>query len=317
MVLAMTGHASAQSGDSNVRASAEQLFDEARALVKEHRWAEACPKFEASLRADAAAGTRLNLANCYEHTGKLASAWGLYREAIETATSSGDIERRDFAQQRAAALEPRLPRLAVSVSRKPPVGFVVTRDGTKIDAGALGVALYVDPGSHDITASAPGFESATQTVTLVESKTETLVLAELKPLPASSVLATEEHATPGPAGARSRRAYLALGGSAAGVVTLGVGLLYGAKARSAFSDVRVLCPDLHCSSENGGRAERLVSDARSNATRSTVLVIGGSAVLVTSAIVLLTAPRLQERSSGRIVPVAHAHGAGLAVVGRF
>jgi tetratricopeptide (TPR) repeat protein len=101
-VLAMTGVAHAQSGD--VKALAEQLFNQARDLAKANRWSEACPKFEASLRYDPVLGTRLNLAACYEHIGKLASAWGLYRESIELAKKAGDLKRHEYAQKQAAAL---------------------------------------------------------------------------------------------------------------------------------------------------------------------------------------------------------------------
>jgi uncharacterized protein HemY len=83
VVSLLAGRAQAQSADSS--ALAEQLFNQARDLVKANKWAEACPKFEASLRYDPVLGTRLNLANCYEHVGKLASAWGLYRESMDAA----------------------------------------------------------------------------------------------------------------------------------------------------------------------------------------------------------------------------------------
>src|SRR5215510_3468909 len=141
VMLISAGHAHAQSSDSG--SIAEQLFNQARDLAKAKRWAEACSKFEASLRYDPALGTRLNLATCYEHLGKLASAWSVYRESIDLARKLGDTKRRDYARNQAAALEPRLARLAIAAPARPPAGFVVTRDGTQIDPGALGIALYV------------------------------------------------------------------------------------------------------------------------------------------------------------------------------
>src|SRR3954469_777029 len=106
MTLA-TGNALAQpaSGGNagNSSALAEQLFNQGRDLAKANQWADACPKFEASLHYDPVLGTKLNLATCYEHIGKLASAWGLYRESIELAKKSGDVKRRDYAQKQAAA----------------------------------------------------------------------------------------------------------------------------------------------------------------------------------------------------------------------
>src|SRR4051795_1100570 len=109
LVLALgVGRAHAQpSPEGSSSALAEQLFNQGRDLIKANNWADACPKFEASLRYDPVLGTRLNLASCYEHIGKLASAWGLYRESIELAKKAGDNKRAEYAQKQAGALEPR------------------------------------------------------------------------------------------------------------------------------------------------------------------------------------------------------------------
>jgi len=192
VVALAAGQARAQAQAGNSSALAEQLFNQGRDLVKANQWAEACPKFEASLRYDPVLGTRLNLATCYEHIGKLASAWGLYRESVELAKKAGDTKRAEYAQKQASALEPRLPKLAISAPANPPAGFVVKRDETTVDAGALGVALYVDPGTHQVTASAPGFETFTVTVTVTEGKTETLAVPNLAPRPAGPVAPSAE-----------------------------------------------------------------------------------------------------------------------------
>lgn len=318
VVLIGAGHAHAQS--SGASASAEQLFNEARELAKANRWAEACPKFEASLHYDPVAGTRLNLATCYEHVGKLASAWALYRESIEAANKNADVAKREYAERHAAALEPRLPRLAIS-ARTDLAGLVVTRDGTKIDTGTLGTALYVDPGTHKITASAPGFEPFSQTVTLIEGKTETLLIPELRPLPHAAAPPNQDRsATTDPRVTPSKtRRYVAVAGGAAGVAALGVGFFFGGKALSAFSDAKEVCgTDLGCSpGDDYESGKKLISDARSYATTSTVFVIAGSATLVASAVLFLVAPRSREGTAARIVPVAHDRGAGLALMGRF
>jgi tetratricopeptide (TPR) repeat protein len=146
VVAIVSGRAHAQS--VNAKATAEQLFKQGKDLAKANQWAEACPKFEASLRNDPTLGTRLNLADCYEHIGKLAAAWGLYRDAIELARKAGDTKRADYAQKHATALEPRLPKLAISVAGQSPSELVVKRDDTSLGAGELGVALYVDPDRH-------------------------------------------------------------------------------------------------------------------------------------------------------------------------
>jgi hypothetical protein len=321
LVFAAAGRVHAQSGDSS--ATAERLFNEARELVKVNRWAEACPKFEASLRADPALGTRLNLATCYEHLGQLARAWGLYHESIELADKAGDVERRDFARAQADALEPRLARLAISAPAAPPAGFVVTRDGTALDAAALGVAVYVDAGQHEIVASAPGFASFTKVVTLLAGKTETLAIPNLTSAAGSSggaKLAVDAGASTGEVAAMpSSRTYIAIGLGAVGVATVGVGFLFGANARSNLGDAKSLCGGgLVCEGDATYRlGQQLIHDARSNATISTVLVAAGGAAIVAGVVVFLTRRDTRESKAARIVPMPQQRGASLAVVGRF
>ena len=320
LVFGLAGRAHAQSADSS--ALAEQLFNQARDLVKANKWAEACPKFEASLRYDPVLGTRLNLATCYEHIGKLASAWGLYRESIDAAKKAGDSKRADYAQKQATALEPRLPKLAISAPVNKPAGFVVKRDGTAIDAGELGSALYVDPGTHEVVASATGYEPYKVTVTLVEGKTETLSIPPLVAKPASSEDkkpdAEQEVDTAAISAKARQRKFIALGLGGGGVVALAVGLVFGAKASSNYDDAKKLCGnDLVCSMENFDKGKKLVSDARSAGTISTVLVGVGIAAAAAGAVVYFTAPKAPERATARLVPVPHEGGAGLALTGTF
>lgn len=322
LVLTIAGsHAWAQSQEGSSNALAEQLFNQGRELVKANQWAEACPKFEASLRYDPVLGTRLNLATCYEHIGKLASAWGLYRESIELARKAGDTKRAEYAQKQAAALEPRLPRLAISAPPTPPAGLVIQRGDTTVDAGALGVALYVDPGTHKITASAPDFETYSVTVTLVEGKTETLAIPALTPKPAAPEVKEPEVAEPEVAPGRipRTRLYAAAGLGGAGLIAVGVGLVFGAKASSSYGDAKKLCgDDLKCATPADlDRSKKLVNDAHSAANLSTGLFIGGLAAIGAGAVVYFTAPRTAERTAARLVPVPHEGGAGLALAGTF
>jgi tetratricopeptide (TPR) repeat protein len=331
LILAIIAPLARAQAPSTSSALAEQLFNQARDLAKANQWAEACPKFEASLRYDPVLGTRLNLATCYEHVGKLATAWGLYRESIEFAKKAGDAKRADYAQKQAAALEPRLPKLAISVPADPPSGFLVKRDDTAMDAGSLGVALYVDPGTHKIVASAPGFEDFTVTVTVAEGKTEALAIPNLvaepatEPVVAAPALAVSEAPEVVVPPSRTRR-YVGLGVGVAGVAAVGVGLVFGAKASSTYDDAKALCaPELVCStSADYAQAKKLTSDARSRATTSTVLVIGGGAAIIAGAIVWFTARPTREHASGQararlvpVTPVSYDGGAGLAVTGAF
>lgn len=61
-------------------------------------------------------GTQIALASCYEKLGKTASAWAEFRAAASAAVKVHD-KRQQFAEEHAAALEPKLSKIAVVVSR--------------------------------------------------------------------------------------------------------------------------------------------------------------------------------------------------------
>src|SRR4051794_26237144 len=92
--------AAAQNRDDAERA--ERLFGEASALAAQGKFAEACPKFEASQRLDGGLGTQFNLALCFEKLGKPGSAWRNYRAVSQLARQTGKKDREDAALQKMA-----------------------------------------------------------------------------------------------------------------------------------------------------------------------------------------------------------------------
>src|SRR5262245_23491607 len=87
------------------RADAETLFREGKRLLKEGKIAAACDKLDASERLEPSAGTELNIADCREKNGQLATAWAMFVRAAATAKhSDGDGKREAEAKRRAAAL---------------------------------------------------------------------------------------------------------------------------------------------------------------------------------------------------------------------
>src|SRR5215831_17646129 len=93
--------------------AAQALFDEAKQLVADGHYAAACPKFAESQQADPGAGTQFHLADCWQHVGRVASAWALFREVESQAHARGETGRERVAHDRAAALEPFLPKLKI------------------------------------------------------------------------------------------------------------------------------------------------------------------------------------------------------------
>src|SRR4051794_36085324 len=81
--------------------AAAALFQEGRDLMDHNDPGQACPKFEASQRIEAKAGTLLNLAVCYQATGRVASAWVRFQSVADQFQKSGETARADFARARA------------------------------------------------------------------------------------------------------------------------------------------------------------------------------------------------------------------------
>ncbi len=152
--LAVT-HASAQPLPGASPAMAEALFQQARDLFKQERYAEACPRFAESQRLEPKLGTLLNLAVCHEKIGKIATAWAEYTSAATIARRDGAKDREGFAREQVAVLEKKLARLVVRVDASA-AGPSVTLDDQPLDRTALNTPLPIDPGKHRIGALAPG-----------------------------------------------------------------------------------------------------------------------------------------------------------------
>jgi hypothetical protein len=235
------------------QAAARSLFDEGRKLLKAGKLDEACPKLEAAAKLYSSPGILLNLGDCYEKSGRTASAW---TEFGESAAAAERAERRDQAaeaRRRQAALEPKLSRLAVQVPREVP-GLVVSRDGTDLAPAAWGSPIPIDAGAHKIRARAEGHESWETSVTVstpgrtVSVEVPELAASPVAPVPVPSASAREprppEPAAGGgpaplgeglPSSARSRTLGFALVGGGAAVGIGGAALMIIEASRAADS----------------------------------------------------------------------------------
>jgi hypothetical protein len=281
-VLAVPAAAHAQ------QAAADALFDSARAAMAKGNLAAACQQFRASDQLDPAVGTELNLADCEEQRGQLASAWELYRTAQEKL--SGSDERFALARSRAQALEPRVPKLTLSLAPGAPKESTVRDGSVELGNSAFGVALPMEPGAHEFVVSAPGFEPRTFQVQLAVGEAQTLSVTpgsstvaakRATPTPASQRFATHETAVNGRTSARALGFTLAgIGVAGAGVGAI-AGILELAKKHALSNDCR---PDKSCTSAG-------LAAAQSGRTLELVSNIGwvvGAAALGAGAYFLLT-----------------------------
>ena len=295
-----TTPASAQSSTDS--AAAQGLFDEAKTLMAAGKAAEACPKFEESQRLDPGGGTLLNLALCYEKTGRLASAWSRNLDAAAAAKASGNSARENAARKQAAALAKRVSKLQINVSSDANLpGLELTRDGEPVGTAQWGVAIPADAGEHTIVAKAPGFKEWRGTATIKGEGTRSSIdIPHLEAEPPPPVLPQGEPApvvplapvsqpdrTPERAPLGTQRiAALVAGG--VGVVGLGVGIAFGIKSKSEHDDANKTCSGSDCTDPAGIEAGLAAHRSGNVATVASIVGIAG---LVGGAVLWFTAPK--------------------------
>lgn len=281
--------------------AAEALFYEARALMKDGRFREACPKLEESLRLDRGIGTEYNLADCNESIGRLATAWSGFVSVAEAAKEQGQHDREQIARARARALEDRVPRLAIDVLPGAPRDLEVSRDGISVDAGSWGAPLPVDPGVYTVRATAPGKQPWQAQVTVAEGeRLRVAVPRELAPLPgppaAPPALASARIVDfPAPIVEPRGTAQRTIGWIVAGlgIGGLGVGAGFGLDSLQRRNRSKHFCDGDLCDARGLALRDR----ALASGDIATVATITGGAALLGGAVLVLTSPR--ARSGGR------------------
>jgi hypothetical protein len=313
--LLVAGRASAQSADP---AAADALFQKGREAAEKGEWAVACQKFAESQRLDPAVGTLLNLADCEEHLGKLASAHEHFRTAIETLAPGDD--RIPFAKKHAAELEKSVPHVTLSPPPDFPEGGKVMRDEVQLGAASFGLPLPVNPGSHVIVVSAPGHADKRLTVTLKAGESETVPLTlgpvVVEPPTTPSHDAADATTAPQSGASGMRTAGFVVGG--VGLVGLGVGAVTGLMVlgkKSTVDDPTHCDPTTHVCDQAGLDA---ASSGKTLSTVSTVAFVAGGALLVTGAVLVLTGGHAAPASAVAVGPETYAGGgAGLRVIHAF
>jgi hypothetical protein len=298
-------------------AAAEALFVEAKKLVAQGKYAEACPKFAESNRLDRGAGTLIHLGDCYEKNKQTASAWATYKEAASAAQALGRADWEKLAKQRAAALEPKLAKLVTKVP-EPTEKMTVVRDGAEVSQASWGVEIPVDAGSHVVEASAPGHKAWKANVTVAKDgdRVEVVVPKLEREASAAAAPIPPPKAPPPPpshaeAGGGSSQKTIGYVLGAVGVVGVGVGAVTGLMAIGKNNDAKGVCPnDGPCGSRE---AVDSADSAKSLATVSTIGFVAGGLALAGGAVLILTAPSARggsERSARPRAPLGDARGGG-------
>ncbi|MDP9036095.1 MAG: hypothetical protein M3O50_14940 [Myxococcota bacterium] len=302
------------------------LFRLGRVDLEAGRYAQALAKFMDSQTLDPAAGTLLNIAFCHAKLRKTATAWAEYNAAAVLAHAQGKPDWERDALEEAARLEKFLPRVVVRVQAPMDGDWPeVLLDKMPLPRSLWGEATPVDPGRHEVLASAADRRTWSQTFEVDSERQPTVMIPVLEPAvplvrshprasDAGRAAPDDDAASKAPSeGSRfwtpRKAAALALGG--AGVVALGVAGGLAVAASSSFASASSDCALGACGPRGADQQSRAYREAGS----ATVATAVGGALLVDALIVWLTGS--SSTGGPRLRPTLTSASGGASVSGTW
>ena len=313
------------------------------ALKQQGKCKEAIPFLQESARLDRQPKTLLNLGDCELALGQLGAAQAHFVEARDLARQQGNDALKTIGDKRLQDVEKKMPKLSITLTKDAPADTVVTRDGVEVGTVSLHTALPIDMGRHVVVARGGGFERQYE-VTLAEGETKNLEITPLggkaiakpvaaaageKPSTQPSSASKKEAARSGAAfniegpapdrsdsGSSTQRTlgFITLG---AGVVGIGAGAYFGARALSKNSEASTMCTETSkCSEPEAVKFETLKSEAHNSRTYSYIGIGVGGAAALTGVILLLTAPKTTT-TGWHVGPTVGQGSFGAVVDGRW
>jgi tetratricopeptide (TPR) repeat protein len=282
---------------------ADKLFEDGRKYLASKEYALACTAFEQSQQAEAAIGTQLNIALCYEEWGKFASAYHAYVEAERLAKSVNDPDHRDVgAHKKADDLKLKVSHLAFVIPADADPSTVFLLDGKETDRAALAGDILVDPGKHTIEARVPGKPPKQTAIDLGPADKRTITIDI--PRPEMKVIVTQ-----GPRKAGRLYGGIALVGG--GAVAIGAATFLALVARQDYADALASCPNHVCETREAFDATQ---KARKRATYMTFVGAGGALMAAFGVYYILSSKGERIEQKVRVAPAFTPDGSGLALV---
>jgi len=326
---ASAGASSAWAQSAADKATARALAEDAQDALEAKDYKKALDKFARANALYPAPTLALGFTRAQVGMGQLVAASENYNRIIREGAGADAPAAFKKAVTKAKAelraLEKRIPK-AVIVVKGPETSdsVVVQLDGESFPSAALGVKRPVDPGKHELTASAPGFAQSKKTFEVAEGKTVDveIVLSEgaavVAPPPVGEGDDSSEQPdepTPdqpddeGGGGWMTPVGFVALGLGGVGLV---VGGVTGALAIGERSELTDNCDGNRCSSDDADTLD----DYRLMGTLSTVGFVAGGILAAGGITLLILAP--SDDGGADSASVSPYIGPGeLGVVGRF
>ena len=263
----------------------------------------------------------LMIARAQVGLGKLVAAHETYlkltREQLSPDAPSAFRNAQQTAQTEAAALEPRLASLRVTLVGPDQEKAEVKLDTETVPSALIGVFRPMDPGKRELSVTLPGQPTVRSAVELQEGEKRDVALASPESVtpgnPEPSVRATQATAvSPSPGasqGFMSRQRWWGLGvvGAGVAVVATGSGLLVSSASTQSQSDAlytSCIRQVGNCTASQRTTIAQTDQNAANEKTAAAVSLFGGGAIVVTGvALFLFGAPASSTPASGTgIIP---------------
>jgi hypothetical protein len=260
------------------------------------RYSQAKEKFQRAY--DTAKLPRLAvwLAKTNEKLGNLVSAYELYRQASSLEKSElwvGTVQQQaqEEARKLLAALQPRIPKLAIHVEGADPSAVTVKVDDVIVPNTLLGVERYADPGQRRVVGQL-GAQVVEQSLLLAEGGKEQVVLrfkpnavaATDKPSESRATSSTNSTEAKSSGSWQKTAGWVAIGVGTAGLV-LGVttGIMVATRAR----ELKDNCPEARCEPDYWSKVDTFETLRKASVAGFIVGGVGAAAGIT----LLLTSPK--------------------------
>lgn len=316
--------------DATAVTRAQALFDEARALMKEGRYSEACPKLAESQKLDPGGGTLLNLGICHARAGQTATAVTELRAALAQAQTDKRADRVKTAQQKLDEVTPTLSWLRVrTVSEIATLGVRIELDGVELPRTDLGNEMPIDPGVHEIRATAAGYrpwsthiqiafamDHQTVEVPALEPEANPIPAATPPPVAATPAVAPRPAPAEKPQESSGVPRWIGYTTGGVGIAALGVGTYFGVRAITLKNS-----SDKYCNSDGKCENQQAVDDfnkGKDAALLADVFIAVGVVGVGVGTYLLFFTPKPSTSDSGVQVSLAATPmGGGITARGRF
>ena len=307
LTVVIASHGVARADENADHQKADRIFEQAQQLKQAGRTAEACAKYDESLRYNRnAAGTLLNVALCHEEANRVATALNYFTQARDIAREHSLNEHRAAAEEHIAKLEPLVPHISIAFAEIATATKLVIDDKVHPITGADDIR--VDPGTRHIVVTAPGRLPYETTVSIRAREKKTVEIPKLQPPVTVS---------------RARRTIGQIV-TFSGAALVGTGIALGFVADRRYQGE---LDNGNCRFVMGLSAPqcnpdgyKTTSNALTLGTVGTVVGITGGVAVAVGAYLWFFAPKepsTREQATVTLAPTLSGDSAGIAAVGRF